>query len=598
MNNRIRIIFIILIMIMPLKASSQDSQSDRRDNIAVIPFEKSSKVSEDEIIIVAEAIRHELIVSEKFNVLGRDKMGAILEEQKLQLSGICDELCLVEIGRILAVEKLIGGSLRKISNLYIISAQIYDVESGQIIKSVLENFKGDIEQLLTTTIKKVANDLTGGKGGVRSSADLFVNSDPIGASIILDGKPLNNVTPFVMESLLPGEHNLILFQGNLRGERSFRIEEGEFKELFLPLANMEYKVRFRSPIGANFEIIGYESGQVPKEIAIIPKEDSLSVLLHMPYHESKKISINLTNQTLIVVDKKLKPAGSLIIKDGPGRKKSEVYLDNELVGLTPYESFSTPFGFHSVKVAGQFGEEDYVQGIELSDQARDIEIIPEFKKKNGRLKISVNPIFADVTLDGNKLDLIKSKFEPLEWGRHKIEARMTGYKSESREVLIDNSEIQDININLEPLSKKRAIIYSALFPGLGDIYLGERKKGVLTTLIGVSFLTSALIIRSDYNDLRDQYNIDRLAYENATSGVDISSAFESMKLSFDKADNKKQLYDGLAVATALFWLYNVWDVSRYRSPTFTRDGILNMKNSSKSIYWDNHTNSLGLNILF
>ena len=114
----------------------------------------------------------------------------------------------------------------------------------------------------------------------------------------------------------------------------------------------------------------------------------------------------------------------------------------------------------------------------------------------------------------------------------------------------------------------------------------------------MSFLASSLKFRTEYGDLRDQYNLNRLAYENAESGSEISSAFEKMKASFDKADSKKQLYDGLTAATALFWLYNVWDATRHRSPKFSTDGKVNMKNSSKSIYWDDHTKSLGLNILF
>ena len=156
--------------------------------------------------------------------------------------------------------------------------------------SVRETYEGSIQKLLKINVKNVANTLTEGKGGIRSSSDLYVSSEPSGAIISLDGKLINTVTPFVLESLSPGKHTLTLTKGNLRGMRSFNITEGEFKQLFLPLANMGYKIRFRSPIGAKFEIIGYQSGQVPEEVTIRPSSDTLAVLLRMPHHETKKIS--------------------------------------------------------------------------------------------------------------------------------------------------------------------------------------------------------------------------------------------------------------------------------------------------------------------
>ena len=599
MFNSLKIILMVSCVFIPLTAWSQVDQNDTKDHIAIYSFEISGDVSEDEILIVVEAIRHELIKSNQFRVLGRDKMDEIMEEQKMHLSGICDESnCDVEIGKILSVEKIIGGSLRKVGSLYVLSARIYDVETGEILMSVRETYEGSIQQLLTITVKRVANTLTEGKGGIRSSSDLYVSSEPSGAIISIDGNLINNITPFVLESLSPGEHTLTLTKGNLRGKRSFNIKEGEFKQLFLPLANMGYRIRFRSPIGANFEIIGYQSGQVPEEVTIRPSSDTLSVLLHMPYHETKKISLQLTTETLITVNETLIPAGSIIIKNESAKRQSKVYLDNDFVGTTPYDNFSIPFGVHSVRIEGQFGEEDFIQEFNLNEQARDVEIIPKFRKKKGRLNISVYPIVADIVLDGNKLNLISSNVDGLDWGKHSIKATMTGYESKSITVIIDNSEVQDINIKLIPLSKKRAILYSALLPGSGNIYFGERKKGVVSVFIGMSFLASSLKFRTEYGDLRDQYNLNRLAYENAESGSEISSAFEKMKASFDKADSKKQLYDGLTAATALFWLYNVWDATRHRSPKFSTDGKVNMKNSSKSIYWDDHTKSLGLNILF
>ena len=116
--------------------------------------------------------------------------------------------------------------------------------------------------------------------------------------------------------------------------------------------------------------------------------------------------------------------------------------------------------------------------------------------------------------------------------------------------------------------------------------------------MGVSIVAGTLKIPSDYNNLRDQYNTDRFAYENATSANELNRTFDIMKSSFRDADNKKKLSDGITIVTGLFWVYNFWDATRYRPSAILNNRLAKRNTGVKKFYWNYQYNSLGLNILF
>ena len=63
---------------------------------------------------------------------------------------------MVEIGRLIGVEKIIGGSISKVGNVYSVSSRIVNVETGEIEKSEIYDHIGEIGQLLTNGMREVA----------------------------------------------------------------------------------------------------------------------------------------------------------------------------------------------------------------------------------------------------------------------------------------------------------------------------------------------------------------------------------------------------------------------------------------------------------
>ena len=124
-------------------------------NIAVVDF-NGNNISDGEVRALTDRLRTELFNTKYFKVIEREMMQEVLKEQGFQQSGCTTDECMVEIGRLIGVEKIIGGSISKVGNIYSVSSRIVNVETGEIEKTEVYDHKGDIGQLLTEGMRMVA----------------------------------------------------------------------------------------------------------------------------------------------------------------------------------------------------------------------------------------------------------------------------------------------------------------------------------------------------------------------------------------------------------------------------------------------------------
>ncbi len=112
------------------------------------------------VAVVEEAISSELMKSQKVRVLERSQMEKILREQGFQESGVCDlGNCTVEIGRMLAVNQILTGSLGRLGGSYSLSLRLIDVKTGEVINSITRNQKGEIDAVLTELLPIAVSQL-------------------------------------------------------------------------------------------------------------------------------------------------------------------------------------------------------------------------------------------------------------------------------------------------------------------------------------------------------------------------------------------------------------------------------------------------------
>ena len=127
-------------------------------NIAVVDF-NGNNISDGEVRALTDRLRTELFNTKYFKVIEREMMQEVLKEQGFQQSGCTTDECMVEIGRLIGVEKIIGGSISKVGNIYSVSSRIVNVETGEIENTAVYDHTGNIGQLLTEGMRIVAVDL-------------------------------------------------------------------------------------------------------------------------------------------------------------------------------------------------------------------------------------------------------------------------------------------------------------------------------------------------------------------------------------------------------------------------------------------------------
>ena len=90
--------------------------------VAVLEFEGQG-VSLSETRTLTDRFRDELFKTGEYIVLERGKMDEVLKEQGFQQTGCATSECVVEVGNMLGVQQMVGGSIGKLGDMYTVSVK-------------------------------------------------------------------------------------------------------------------------------------------------------------------------------------------------------------------------------------------------------------------------------------------------------------------------------------------------------------------------------------------------------------------------------------------------------------------------------------------
>lgn len=228
-------LFVTALVAIPIAAP-------KMSHIAVMDFEPRG-VSKNEAKALSDRFRSELGALNVFAIMERNQMDMILKEQGFQQSGACsDASCIVEVGQMIAVDKMISGSVGKVGRIYTIVVKMLDVQTGKIIKQVTDDCPCPIEKVLTQTMRRVAMKMAGKKVTEQASmqlqegqASLFIKSRPPGASIYIDGVQKDGTTPTTLSKLPKGKHVVRLQKDKMTAEKKIELKAHKVTKLELKL---------------------------------------------------------------------------------------------------------------------------------------------------------------------------------------------------------------------------------------------------------------------------------------------------------------------------------------------------------------------------
>ena len=120
----------------------------KRLRVAVAEF-RSIGVDKQPAQILVDRFRSELVGTDRFQVVERERMEAILEEQGFQQGELCgtDE-CAVEMGRLVGVTAIVAGTIGKLGATYTVTARLISVETGEIVSRASDDCSCEIDGLL------------------------------------------------------------------------------------------------------------------------------------------------------------------------------------------------------------------------------------------------------------------------------------------------------------------------------------------------------------------------------------------------------------------------------------------------------------------
>jgi len=553
------------------------SQTAERKNMAIYNF-TALGVSNIEVQVISDRLRSEIGKFDTYNIIERGLMEQILKEQVLQLSGLCDDAsCLVEVGKILAVHYMVGGSVSKIGNLFTIEARIIDVESGQIITSVVEDYSGPIENLLVQTTKIVAARLLGQTTDESSvlltgNCDLFVDSNPAGGTIYLNEKPVGDVTPFRLEGLREGDYTIKVKKGNLVGETAISLARNERKEILLNLIAEQFIIRIYSdPAEAEVVINGMAIGKTPVDHIVTDTTRDYRIQLKKDLFLDTEEMVHFVDNAMLRTTYSLEPCGQLRIAF---QEDVEVTLNGVPLDQQPAFSITgsyfqnnrewlidkLKFGDYAIKVSKKH-HVPFEAGVSLTPQHPVEQLKYALELKKAELVILSNAKGSG-SLKGNKSFLFSCEQEEnvyitAPFGEYRLAATAPGYLPLNMEISLFSDAQQRIGLDFQRPDRRIAVKRSLVFPGVGQIYSQQKIKGLVLgalTGIGVGWLINSVV---QYDTELDTYNELASLYATASSVEQMNDYRSQINASNDQLAAYRNQF---LVASSLAFVSYTWNL--------------------------------------
>jgi hypothetical protein len=152
-------VFLFSGLALPFK---QTAFAQAKEAVAVFEIKAIGNLDAAEAELLTARVRGLVVQNPRFRVLEREGMERILREQGFQSSQNCEnEACSINMGRLLAVRKIITGSLSKVGQTYTLSLRMIDVEQGSILAERFVDCACSREVLIFEQVSPLLQELLG-----------------------------------------------------------------------------------------------------------------------------------------------------------------------------------------------------------------------------------------------------------------------------------------------------------------------------------------------------------------------------------------------------------------------------------------------------
>jgi hypothetical protein len=264
-------------------------------------------------------------------------------------------------------------------------------------------------------------------------------------------------------------------------------------------------------------------------------------------------------------------------------RKTQIFMDDKYIGETPFVK-KVKLSSYNIKMINP----DY----EISDEFEytilsNTKLVIFKSLKPAWLNIDIFPSKADIYIDdlyigkGPILDtLYNSDLDHFRF-------QMDGYYNKNLSNQIHSYKKNHLIIDLENKSKSKTILYSSLFPGIGQIYNDNTYRGIFYGLSEIYCIVNAISLDKKMKQSNDAYKNSTERYNLATSIEMIARERKIMLAEYDNIKEYEKSRNNYIIAAAGIWLWNLFDALIWKEPdtrkdsklsiNFQNDGIISQK---------------------
>ncbi|MFC2170738.1 PEGA domain-containing protein, partial [Calditrichota bacterium] len=300
---------------------------------------------------------------------------------------------------------------------------------------------------------------------------------------------------------------------------------------------------YSKPFEAIVTIDDKEIGPTPQiidDITAGPHKVKLSLPGYIDHEESinlnigeeQRLDVRLFKESLLKID--TSPVGADIVLNGRYFGKAPIVLSSVKPGKNTI----------TARIDGYFTWEKDIEFQEGENQTIEIEMKPDLK---GLISFSSLPKGTSVYIDTMFIGVTPLEGRSFSVGEYSARLERYGCESGRRmKVTVDEYKTIRIKDNLKHKTKSRAILYTMIIPGTGQIYTGRKTPGWIYAAGELAALGYFALTISDYNGKIK-------TYDEAAIREDVISAYEDA----ESAQGRMFTAGGIAAG---FYIWNVADV--------------------------------------
>ena len=396
--------------------------------------------------IISERLRSELLNTSVFKVMERNDMASILKEQGFQKTGACDEAsCLVEVGQLLGVERIVAGSVGKIASMHTISLRMINVATGEIMFTVNEDYQGDLAGVLTTAVGNVARKLAARAGGeivkaamTGKNGDLYITSAPSEARVEIDGKKVAGETPLTLKEIAAGERRIVVRKDEYFGSKTVTLAPDDLLKVDIAMEKGKGSLKvFSEPDGAEVRIDGGRAGTSPCKIDdITAGEHQIQIFRegYLPQKSTLAIGIGQIENLSVT----LKAAGYVsVLCDNPSAR---ILVNSSETGQGKVEKHPVEAGEMEIAVEAS-GFEPFKKTITVTQGNHKV-VRPELVSVFGALSVNSKPKGAQIYLNEQDVGTTPYGNARLQPGNYMLKVMLDSYEPVRENVsVVKNSSV-------------------------------------------------------------------------------------------------------------------------------------------------------------